>query len=352
MGDQNFEPAKVAFVLTVAGLAVGILWWNAGQNKQVVSPSPLTQDQGGPEIITHPLQIMEMRKNDYPGSIIVIEQKLSSSTNYDRYLTFYKSDGLKIFSLLTTPKDNPPVGGWPAIIFNHGYIPPAQYSTTERYESYVDGFARAGYVVFKPDYRGHGNSEGQPEGAYYSPAYATDVLNAVSSVKKLSYVDPERLGMWGHSMGGNLTLRSMVVSKDIKVGVIWAGVVASYDDMINRWRRRVPFRRSPQEEQTRRPTRQSLIDKYGAPNDNPDFWNSISPINFVGDISGPVQIHHGTADDSVPPEFSESLKNALEIAGKTVEYYTYSGADHNLSGNAFGPAITRSVEFFDKYLKE
>lgn len=350
----------ISFVVLTALLAGALWWWNVGE--------PLNIDLGGPplpagglEITTHPLQIEEMRKKEFPGSEIVIEQNLSSGTNYDRYLASYKSDGLKIFSLLIVPKGNPPIGGWPAIIFNHGYIPPAQYSTTERYESYVDGFARNGYVVFKPDYRGHGNSEGKPEGAYYSPAYATDVLNAVSSVKKLRdpsassgrfVVDTNRLGMWGHSMGGNLTLRAMVVSKDIKAGVIWAGVVASYDDMMNKWRRRIPFRPSTQEEQARRPTRQGLIDKYGAPKDKPDFWNSISPISFVADISGPVQLHHGLADDSVPPEFSESLKNALEIAGKTVEYYTYPGADHNLSGAAFNLAMSRSVEFFDRYLKD
>lgn len=341
----------ILFVVLPALLA-GVLWWrNAVEEKQVVPPSPLVQNQGGPEVTTHPLQIEEMRKKEYPGSGIVIEQNLSSGTNYDRYLASYKSDGLKIFSLLTVPKGDPPAGGWQAIIFNHGYIPPTQYSTTERYESYVDGFARNGYVVFKPDYRGHGNSEGQPEGAYYSSAYAIDVLNAVSSVKKLSYVNPEKMGMWGHSMGGNLTLRSMVVSKDIKAGVIWAGVVASYNDMMNKWRRRIPFRPSTQEEQARRPTRQNLIEKYGAPKDNPDFWNSISPINFVADISGPIQLHHGLSDDSVPPEFSESLKNALGKAGKTVEYYTYPGTDHNLS-QSFGSAMSRSVEFFDKYLKD
>ena len=47
------------------------------------------------------------------------------------------------------------------VIFNHGYIPPAQHRTTERYVAYVDAFARNGYIVFRSDYRGHGNSEGE-----------------------------------------------------------------------------------------------------------------------------------------------------------------------------------------------
>ena len=89
----------------------------------------------------------------------------------------------------------------------------------------------------------------------------------------------------------------------------------------------------------------------GTPEQNPNFWNSISPIKYVSEISGPVQLHHGTSDESVPWEFSQSLKNALEQAGEKVEYFTYEGSDHNLSGAAFNLAMARSVEFFNKYLK-
>ncbi|OGE36385.1 peptidase [Candidatus Daviesbacteria bacterium RIFCSPLOWO2_01_FULL_43_38] len=308
---------------------------------------------GGQEqvaIESHPLQILEMRKKEYPGSEIIIEKELNAGSSYKQYLTSYRSDGLKIYALLTVPVGSAPAGGWPAIIFNHGYIPPAQYSTTGRYAAYTDAFSRNGYVVFKPDYRGHGDSEGNPEGAYYSTAYTTDVLNAVSSIKKYPGVNPNKLGMWGHSMGGSITLRSMVVSKDIKAGVIWAGVIASYEDMIKNWRRAVPFISSQREQAFRRPGRQVLIDKYGDTDINPEFWQSISPIYFTKDISGPLQLHHGTGDNEVPVLFSERLNGSMKSAGQMVEFYTYEGDDHNLSRN-LSTALNRSVEFFDKYLK-
>ncbi|KKR57482.1 MAG: Dipeptidylaminopeptidase/acylaminoacyl-peptidase [Microgenomates group bacterium GW2011_GWC1_40_35] len=301
--------------------------------------------------VTHPLQILQMRAKDYPGSEVTIEDELSPQESYKQYLTSYQSDGLKIYALLTVPQGDKPGGGWPAIIFNHGYIPPEQYQTLARYQAYVDVFARNGYIVFKPDYRGHGNSDGNPEGAYFSAAYTVDVLNAVSSIKKFGEANPDRIGMWGHSMGGSITLRSMVVTKDIKAGVIWAGVVASYDDMMNRWRRRVAWQPSERENMAHRPSRDDLIKQFGDFDANLQFWKSIAPISFVADISGPIQLHHGLADESVPPEFSESLKAALEAASKTVEYYTYDGADHNISGASFNLAMQRSVEFFDKYLK-
>lgn len=298
----------------------------------------------------HPLQIEYMRKQAYPGSQLTIEETLTPGSNYDRYLVSYQSDGLKIYALLTTPQADTPEGGWPVIIFNHGYIPPAQYQTTQRYVAYTDAFSSNGYILLRPDYRGHGNSEGNPEGAYYSPAYTIDVLNAVSSVKKYPGANPNKIGMWGHSMGGSIALRSMVVSKDIKAGVIWAGVVASYEDMVKNWSRSRPWVPSEREQAFRRPGRQALIDKYGDFNKNPQFWQSIAPIAFVEDISGPVQIHHGIADEEVPILFSEKLNEALVKAGKTVEYYTYEGDDHNLSAN-LSIALQRSVQFFDKYLK-
>lgn len=307
-------------------------------------------EMGGPELEPSSLEIEFMRTQDYPGSDLVVEQTLSSGSNYSRQIVSYKSDGLKIYALLTISNGEKPETGWPVVVFNHGYIPPAEYRTTERYIAYTDAFSRNGYILIRPDYRGHGNSEGNPDGAYYSPAYTIDVLNAVASVKRHPDADPNRVGMWGHSMGGSITLRSMVTTGDIKAGVIWAGVVASYEDMANNWRRSRPWNPSPREQQNRRPTRQELIDKYGDFTANPEFWESISPIFHVDQISGPVQIHHGTADADVPVLFSERLRDALQNADKEFEYYVYEGDDHNLSNN-LGTALSRSVAFFDKYVK-
>ena len=350
-------PKKILLFVLVVLILVGFGFYAISKKQSNQKKAqPLTdnlnpqEDQGGFMEDSYPLSIESLRDGKYPGSDIVIEEKLEPGSNYDKFIASYKSEGLKIYALLTVPTGEIPSAGWSAIVFNHGYIPPDQYQTTERYVAYVDGFARNGYVVFKPDYRGHGNSEGEPEGAYGSNAYTIDVLNAVSSIKKFKGVDPDRIGMWGHSLGGFLTLRSMVVSKDIKAGVIWAGVVASYPDLLNRWRRR-SFTPPPGVPTGFRNWRQNLIEKYGTPEENSEFWNSISANSYLKDISGPVQIHHGTADSSVPVEFSEKLAEQLKVAGKTVEIYTYPGDDHNIS-SSFNTAMQRSVEFFDKYLKE
>lgn len=303
------------------------------------------------DIISNPLAIDTMRKGNYPGSDIQIEKELADGTNYKQYIASYKSEGLKIYALLTVPKGTKPDLGFPVIVFNHGYIPPDQYKTTERYVAYVAYFARNGYVVFKPDYRGHGQSEGDPLGAYYSSAYAIDVLNAVSSVKNYKDVNGSKIGMWGHSMGGNITLRDLEVSLDVKAAVIWGGVVGSYDDLVNNWHRRVPFVPSARELSLRNRFRQDLIDKYGNPSSGGDFWKAVDPTLNLNFVNTPIQLHHGLADEEVPFEFSVNLDKKLKDAGKTVELFTYAGADHNISSPAFELAMKRSLDFFDKYLK-
>jgi len=298
--------------------------------------------------VLHPLQIDAMRARQYPGSDIVIEQVLDPGVNYNRYYVSYLSDGLKIYALMTVPNEQKPPTGWPVVIFNHGYIPPQVYRTTERYVAYVDLIARSGYIVFRSDYRGHDRSEGEAGGAYSRPDYTVDVLNALASVKRYPDADPNRIGMWGHSMGGYIALRSMVISKDIKAGVIWGGVVGSYPDMLTRWRRGPSAAATPTP--SARSWRFSLIKQYGSPEENPAFWNSISANSYLSDLSGPIQLHHGTADEEVPLEFSETLFYQMLDANQYVEFYKYDGDNHNIS-NSFSTAMQRSIEFFDRFVK-
>jgi dipeptidyl aminopeptidase/acylaminoacyl peptidase len=124
--------------------------------------------------------------------------------------------------------------------------------------------------------------------------------------------------------------------------------------MLERWRRRnendnepTP---TPDPSNPRRRWRQELVEKYGPPEENPEFWASISPNSYLSDLSGPVQLHHGTADSSVPVEFSETLQTQIEAIGESVELFIYEGDDHNISVN-FNTAMEQSVQFFDKYVK-
>ncbi len=317
------------------------------------APTPAAENEGG-LATTEPfdgeaLTIDYLRRQEYPDQQLEIRQTLTPGSNYNRYIASYQSEGLRIDGLLTVPRGAKPATGWPVIIFNHGYIPPAIYRPTERYVAYVDGFARNGYIVFRPDYRGHAFSEGEARGAYGYPDYTIDVLNATAALKNFPDADPNRIGMWGHSMGGYITLRAMVVDPDIRAGVIWAGVVADYPDLLNRWRRANNTLPPALSNQARR-WRVQLQEQYGTPESNPQFYASISANSYLADLSGPIQLHHGTADDSVPYEFSVTLAEQLKAAGQPGVLYTYRGDDHNLT-QGFNEAIARSLAFFDEHVK-
>ncbi len=305
-----------------------------------------------------------MRRQSYPGSELTIERTLEPGENYDRYIASYLSEGNRIYALLTVPWGAPPPSGWPVILFNHGWIPPEEYVTELRYVEYVDYIARSGYIVFRSDYRGHGHSEGEAGMPYSSPGYTIDVLNGMAAVLTRADADANRVGMWGHSMGGYITLRAMVVSDGIRAGVIWGGVVGPYPDLFQRGAALTPPASTPGEA-TATPSPSATTPTpafrrgrwwgdmaaiYGTPEENPAFWASISAPSFVADLSGPIQLHHAITDDTVPWAASQSLYDAMIAAGVPVELYLYDNDSHDIDNN-FYTAMRRTVEFFDRYVK-
>jgi uncharacterized protein len=129
--------------------------------------------------------------------------------------------------------------------------------------------------------------------------------------------------------------------------VIWAGVVGSYPDLIYNWRRDRP---SPPDPLSTPRWRARWSELYGAPEENPQFWDGISSNSYLEEISGPVQLHHGDADKDVPLAFSQTLYEQLTQAGKVVELHTYTGDNHNLSIH-FSLAMARTIAFYDRHLK-
>ncbi len=290
------------------------------------------------------LTIAALRSREISGSEIVIEQTLAPGANYAQYIASYVSEGNKIYGLLTVPNGAVPEGGFPAIVFNHGYIPPTVYRTTERYVAYVDALARNGFVVFKIDMRGFGNSEGEATGAYFSPGYTIDAIAALKSLQMLDYVNPDRIGMWGHSMAGNLVLRAMLIEPDIKAGVIWAGAVYSYDDMARYAISDPSFRRDQQPDIVRPGT--LLREKYGPPNTEEPFWQAVSLTEHIEYLEAPLQLNHAQDDPVVNIGYSQDLVKVLEDAGKEYEFYQYPGGGHNINSPYFNQAMQHTIEFF------
>ncbi len=315
------------------------------------APEPATAPVEATTVFTvgNELTIAALRQRNIQGSPITIEQQLNDGANYSRYIASYISEGNKIYGLLTVPYGDPPEGGFKAIVFNHGYIPPAQYRTTERYVAYVDALARAGLVVFKIDMRGNGNSEGEPEGSYFSPAYTIDAISALKSLQTLDYVDPNGIGMWGHSMAGNLVLRAMLIEPAIKAGVIWGGAVYSYDDMA-RYAIQDSSYVPPSSDSPGRRKSQEIRATYGQPNTAVPFWKAVSLTEHIDLLKAPLQLNHARNDDVVNIGYSDDLAAVLNAAGKEYEYYQYDGGGHNINSPYFEQAMQHTIEFFKAHL--
>jgi len=296
------------------------------------------------------ITIEYLRELEITGSEITFEQKLADRSNYHQHLVSYISEGNKIYGLLTIPFVEPPPGGFKAIVFNHGYIPPTAYRTTERYTAYVDYLARNGFVVFKIDYRGHGESQGEPSGSYFSPGYTIDSISALKSLQRLDMIDPHGIGMWGHSMAGNLVLRAMLIEPDIKAGVIWAGAVYSYDDFakygIDDNTYRPPATPETEAGSERRTGSREIFDTYGRPDTQLEYWQAVSLTENIEFLNRPLQLHHALDDTVVNIGYSFDLAAVLQENGKEFEFYTYEGGGHNLISPYFDQAMLRTVAFF------
>ena len=342
---------KITVVMGVLLLIAVAFFWtrHISSSEDSVATQVLDSVQEQVAQLSNPASIPGIRATTITSEPLEIDEELARGSNYRRYLAHYGSGDLRINALLTVPTAPAPEEGYPAILFLHGYIPPTEYKTTERYVAYVDSLAGSGFVVLKIDYRGHGESEGSPSGAYFSPDYVLDSLAALKVLQEFEGVNPVGIGIWGHSMSGNVALRTAVVSDAVQAVVIWGGAVYSYTDFMTYRLNDSSYRPAPQA--STRPNRsQELQERFGQITAENQFWKEMAPTNYLGDLSAPVQLHHAENDTVVNSGYSTDLAASLSAAQKEHELYLYPTGGHDIEGGAFTTAMKRTVEFFAKHL--
>lgn len=340
----------MVFVAAFLVLLVGILLFSLQSSS--ISPQPssgntlLKNESITPTSMPFAeLTIPYLRNKTYESKLGDLSEAYTGS-NYNAYFTSYTSDGLKVNGLLTKPVEDMPEGGYPAIVFTHGYIPPSIYQTNgEAYSSYVDYLARSGFVVFKIDLRGHGDSEGTAGGGYYGSDYISDILHAYSALQNSDFVNPSSIGLWGHSMSGNAVLRSMAVKPEIPAGVIWAGAVYTYVDM-QTYRINDASYQPPVNNTERQTKRRELFEKHGSPSAESVFWRQVAPTNYLNDLKGAISLHHAVDDSVVNIGYSRDLDELLENTNVEHELFEYDSGGHNITGSSFNLAMQRTIEFF------
>jgi dipeptidyl aminopeptidase/acylaminoacyl peptidase len=265
-----------------------------------------------------------------------VEQVYAENSYFTRYLISYTSDGIRIFGFLNVPiRGKAP---YPVVIAIHGYIDPKIYQTLDYTTLYADTLARAGFAVFHPNLRGYPPSENGDN--LFRVGMAIDVLNLITIVKShagqpgiLEYVDGNRIGLWGHSMGGGVSIRVMTVNPDVRAVVLYGSMSA--DDRqnyeaISKW-----F------------AGELGNDELAVPQDE---LLRISPIYYLDQVHAGVSIHHGEVDELVPLKWSIDLCQRLMDMGKLVECYTYPGQPHTFYGDGEQLFNQRVIRFFEKWL--
>ena len=283
----------------------------------------------------HEVSIPAFMKQEFRGSDLKLGQVLADNSAYTRYTITYKSGELTISGIMNIPKGE---GPFPLLILNHGHIDTAIYTNGRGLKREQDYLARQGYAVLHTDYRNHAFSDKDPENEMrFRLGYAEDSIAAILAVQaaKLPTVDASRVGMLGHSMGGGVTLHALIARPDlIDAAVLFAPVSGDAHLNYERWTKRNSSRASEM----------SVL--YGTPADNPTFWDEISAINYLEHIKAPIMNHHGTADDSVPVEWSQELQKRLEAEGKDSVLYIYPGEPHEFI-KQWSTVMQRTTEFFD-----
>jgi dipeptidyl aminopeptidase/acylaminoacyl peptidase len=316
-------------------------------NKSGIVSSLLQEDSPTPFPFQE-LTVPYLRSYSYDSKLGALE-KVGGNALYTSYLTSYTSDALRVDGLLTKPKGEMPADGWPAIVFIHGYIPPAQYQTQGQYAAYVDYLAKQGFVIFKIDLRGHASSEGEAGGGYFGSDYVRDALNAHTALTASEFINPKKVGLWGHSMAGNIVMRSLVARPTIPAVVVWAGAVYTYADQ-QKYGIQDGSYRPPAISTLRQGQRQRIRDMYGDFSAASPFWQQVAVTNYLKDIKGAVELHHAIDDPVVNVGYSRDLIKLLDDTAVAHELKEYPSGGHNFTGVSFTEAMQNTVLFFRAHL--
>ncbi|HKY78638.1 MAG TPA: alpha/beta fold hydrolase [Anaerolineales bacterium] len=299
---------------------------------QIPSETP----QPGPSATPDPyeaLTISALVARRYGGGEMLDLGILGTNAGYTRHMVSYPSDGLAINGFIDIPAGD---GPFPVVLVLHGYVDPEGYQVENYTARYAAAFANAGYIAIHPNYRNYPPSDAGPN--EFRVGYAVDVLNLVAIVNTqagvagvLQAANPDAIFLWGHSMGGGISLRVITVGSDVQGAVL-------YGSMSGDERRNFERIRDVLSDGTRGNEELSVPD---------EVMQLISPIYYYERIAVPVSIHHGEVDASVPLAWSQELCEQLQALGKQVECFTYHNMPHTFYGENDQLLIKRSIEFFE-----
>jgi dipeptidyl-peptidase-4 len=246
------------------------------------------------------------------------ENKVSELADYSllpmEFLHVKSRDGVMLNASMIKPPNFDAQKKYPVLVYTYGG-PHAQVVRNGWGGAnflWHELMAEKGYIIFSLDNRGsaaRGHAFETPLHLRLGAQELSDQRDGVQYLKSLPYVDGSRIGIWGWSYGGHMTLHAMFeAGDDFKVGFAGGPVTDwHYYDSI-------------------------YTERYlGLPQKNEKGYEDSSPVKYSGQLKGKLMIAHGTGDDNVHFANTLSVINDLIEAGKYVEVLAFPGRGHGVS---------------------
>jgi uncharacterized protein len=278
-----------------------------------------------------------LRRRTYGGGRIEVLEKLVETDLYTSYSIRYPSDGLNIYGFMNIPKGQ---GPFPVIVSVHGYAPTGEYKVFDPLADYAGGFAENGFIVVHPGLRNQPPSDSGDN--ILRVGMSVDVLNLIALLKdqgnlpvELSAGNPGLLGLWGTSLGGEIVLRVLTVSPDIKAAVLYSSM--SGNEEINSQQLFNVLQDKQFQDDTQVPV---------------EMMDRISPMYFYHYITSAVQINHGSNDNIVPVSWAVETCTFLQSAGVSVQCIYYPDIGHVFNRSNNQTLVTNALEFYRLHLAQ
>lgn len=232
--------------------------------------------------------------------------------NYPEFFTFKTSEGVELNGRMIKPAPFDPNRKYPILMTQ--YSGPNSQQVMDSWSfGWEQVMAGQGYIVVTVDGRGTGARGEEFRKMTYLQLGKYETIDQIESAKylqTLSYVDPQRIGIWGWSYGGYISTLCMVKGDGLfKAGIAVAPVTNwRYYDNIYTER----YMRTPQE--------------------NPEGYDQNSPLNFAKQMQGKYLIAHGSADDNVHVQNAMEMIDKLIQADKDFEMMIYPNRNHGIHG--------------------
>lgn len=276
------------------------------------------------------------------GSGVVLGAIVKENSDIISRIFYFTTEGKKASGVMNYPA----VGGtYPVIIMCRGFVDLSIYAPGVGTQRAGEFFAQNGYITLAPDFLGYGESA-SPSAVPVEERFETytAVLDLLASLPSINHAleiqavsnvrsDVSRVGLWGHSNGGQIALSVLEITGRDYPTVLWAPVSKPFPYSILYFTDDI--------EDHGRALRKVVADfekDYDA--------ELYSPYNYYSWINAPIQLHQGENDEAVPQKWSDNLYWDLKKLDKKITYFTYPGTDHNLMPTGWSTAVSRSLEFY------